>query len=642
MNPYEPVPITDLCNVAAEVAGPETPDLLGAQDFRGLAFDVGDPARGTIAQFGPGGHAEPRTLPVGRAVHTLTFAHALLDTAIAHGGAPGGEVGRYTFVYENGTRIDVPLRDRFEIGWISRRYLLRPGQPYLATPNGEDGMQPRYEGPYDEQQRRITEVAAGRVRSFFLWTWRNPHPEHAIASVEISGGPLPWVLGGISAGFVDEDPLERAPRRPVRIELTRPEDAAKPFDLDVQVKRGSATYAQPLPEDPEAFVDAVDKGWGEPDNLTSSPAYTEVSAAPSADVSVTQGDEVLGTARFGDLQAQGAVQASPRLRLSLPESGRNWVHTRVLDADTGRPVPCRIHFRSPEGVPYQPYGHHPHLFSGFSTWGRDAFGDVRMDQVTYAYVDGACQGWLPRGRVIVDVARGFEYEPLRTEVEIKPGQRELELRIGRWTDMNAQGWYSGDTHVHFLAGNGAVLESAGEDLNVANVLQSQWGHYFSNTDDFTGRPQVSDDGKTIVSFGQENRQHFLGHLTLLGHTEPIMPWCTDGPGEAELGGPLQTTMSHWAEACREQGGTVVLPHFPWPNGDPVALIALWGWPTPSRCAGRCRSTTTSTTAISTRATACRWSVAPTRWPRIRRWASTAPTSSLPRTCPSPMTPGARK
>ena len=196
VNPYEPVSIADLCNVSAEVAGPETPDLLGEQDFRGLAFDIGDPARGTIAQFGPGGHPEPQTLPVGRAVHTLTFAHALLDTAIAHGGAPGGEVGRYSFLYENGTRAEVSLRDRFEIGWISRRYLLRPGQPYLATPNGEDGMQPRYEGPYDEQQRRITEVAAGRVRSFFLWTWRNPHPKEAIASVEISGGPLPWVLGG--------------------------------------------------------------------------------------------------------------------------------------------------------------------------------------------------------------------------------------------------------------------------------------------------------------------------------------------------------------------------------------------------------------------------------------------------------------
>ena len=297
MNPYEPVPITDLCNVPADVAGPETPNLLGAQDFRGLAFAVGDPARGTIAQFGPGGHSAPRTLPVGRAVRTLTFAHALLDTAIAHGGAPGGEVGSYTFVYENGTRIEVPLRDRFEIGWISRHFLMRPGEPYLAARAGDDGMQPRYAGPYDEKQRRISEVSSGTApRLSFLWTWRNPHPDAEIGSIEISGGPLPWVLGGVSAGFVDEDPLERAPRRPVRIELTRPEDAEQPFDLDVQVDRGVATYAQPLPENPEAFVEAVDKGWGEPNNLTSSPAYTEISAVSSAEVRVTHGDEVLGTA----------------------------------------------------------------------------------------------------------------------------------------------------------------------------------------------------------------------------------------------------------------------------------------------------------------------------------------------------------
>ena len=407
MNPYEPVAISDLCNVPADAAGPFAADLLGARDFRGLPFVVGDAARGAIAQFGPGGHTASQTLALGRAVHSLTFAHALLDTAIAHGGAPGGEVGRYTFVYRNGTRAEVALRDRFEIGWISRHFLMRPGEPYLAARDGDDGMQPRYEGPYDEKPRRISEVSSGGARAFFLWSWRNPQPDTEIASIEISGGPLPWVLGGVSAGFVDEDPLERAPRRPVRIELTQPEDAGRPFDLDVQVDRGTATYAQPLPENPEAFVDAVDKGWGEPNNLTSSPAYTEIGAVPSAEVRVTQGDEVLGTAKFGDLQTQDAVQASPRLRLSLPESGRNWVHTRVLDAETGRPVPCRVHFRSPEGIPYQPYGHHPHLFSGFSTWGRDFFGDVRMDQVTYAYIDGACQGWLPRGRVIVDVARGL-------------------------------------------------------------------------------------------------------------------------------------------------------------------------------------------------------------------------------------------
>ncbi len=52
-----------------------------------------------------------------------------------------------------------------------------------------------------------------------------------------------------------------------------------------------------------------------------------------------------------------------------------------------------------------------------------------------------------------------------------------------------------------------------------------------------------------------------------------MPWCTDGPNEAELGGWLETTVSDWADRCHEQQGTVVIPHFPLPNGEPAVLIA---------------------------------------------------------------------
>jgi hypothetical protein len=52
-----------------------------------------------------------------------------------------------------------------------------------------------------------------------------------------------------------------------------------------------------------------------------------------------------------------------------------------------------------------------------------------------------------------------------------------------------------------------------------------------------------------------------------------MPWCTDGTGEAELGGTLEATMSDWADACHAQGGTVIIPHLPSPNGEPAALIA---------------------------------------------------------------------
>ena len=77
----------------------------------------------------------------------------------------------------------------------------------------------------------------------------------------------------------------------------------------------------------------------------------------------------------------------------------------------------------------------------------------------------------------------------------------------------------------------------------------------------------------MVWANQENRQHLLGHMILLGLREPVYPWCSDGPNEAELGGTLETTRSAWADACHAQGGTVILPHFPHPNGEPATLIA---------------------------------------------------------------------
>src|SRR5437667_7028285 len=149
--------------------------------------------------------------------------------------------------------------------------------------------------------------------------------------------------------------------------------------------------------------------------------------------------------------------------------------------------------------------------------------------------------------MIVDVARGFEYEPIRDVVHIAPGQRELTLRLKRWTRMNQAGWYSGDSHVHFLSAQGALLEQQSEDLNVVNLLQSQWGSLFTNTEDFTGASHGTADGRYLTWVSQENRQPFFGHMVLWGLRTPVMPWCTDGPGEADLGAWQETTMSDWAD-----------------------------------------------------------------------------------------------
>ena len=40
-----------------------------------------------------------------------------------------------------------------------------------------------------------------------------------------------------------------------------------------------------------------------------------------------------------------------------------------------------------------------------------------------------------------------------------------------------------------------------------------------------------------------------------------------------MGSWQETTLSDWADVAHEQGATVVIPHFPQPNGEPATLIA---------------------------------------------------------------------
>jgi hypothetical protein len=139
--------------------------------------------------------------------------------------------------------------------------------------------------------------------------------------------------------------------------------------------------------------------------------------------------------------------------------------------------------------------------------------------------------------------------------------------------MKGQCWFSGDSLVHFLSAVGSQLEARSEGLNVVNLLMRQWGHLFTNTEEFSGQPHVSEDGRTITYVSQENRQHMFGHLSLLGLKRPVMPWCSGGPSEAEIGGGVDATLSDWADQCHAQQGTVLIPHLGVTNGEQAALIA---------------------------------------------------------------------
>jgi hypothetical protein len=570
MSDYQPIDLGPLCNAGVALYDAAKLPPTGQVSFHGLPFQIGAAAPDPARCFVDLGAAEDCvTVPIGAAARHVIFAHALLDSRLLEGEQIGVVVAHYTIRYADGSTERIPVRERFEIAAIPMWW---SAFPFLAVPDKQDHMAPRYRGDWGEAGDRQTEADQGWPAHYYLWDWANPRPEQPIESIALEPAGRRVVVAAITLGQRDEQPLRRMAKRTVQITLPRPEDAEKPFDLEVAVDRGVATYPFGLPARPAAdFLADSMPGFGEPLNKSNSPAYVEVAAIPSATVMLKSGEETLAAVPWDALQQQGAVE-TPRARLEIVDSGRNWVRVMVQDEETGQPVPCRVHFRSPDGVPYQPHGHHGHVNSNLDTWHIDVGGDVRLGQTSYAYIDGECQGWLPRGQVIVDVARGFEYQPLRAQLTIAPGQQELTLRLKRWTNMNERRWFSGDTHVHFLGANGAHSEAQAEDLNIVNLLQSQWGHLFTNAEDALGAT-TTNGGRTIVYTSQENRQHLLGHLTLLGLKRPVMPWCTDGPSEAELGAALETTMAHWADACHAQGGTVVIPHLPDPNGEPAALIA---------------------------------------------------------------------
>jgi hypothetical protein len=555
MPSYEPVDLSAVCNVGLDVLGKEPGEpALGRASLRGLPFLIGPEEPSAQRCFLQ--PTAPVSVPVGRLAKRVIIAHRLLEPGTGTGHDVGRAVADYVFHLAGGEAVTAPVRERFEIQVVPAEWGYRP---FLAVIDKLDYNLPRFEGKWSEAGARLTEHFTPGAADYFLWCWENPHPELAVDRVEfIPQGPR-FIVAGITTSDLDEHPFVRTAARPVRLV---PADGQGGV-LDVDVDRGTATYPQPLPGEDDR------PGWGATEGTA---AYTSIAALPSATVAVRRGDTELGRVRWGDVERDGRADAG-QVTLELTESGRNWVHVTVVDDATGRPVPCRVHFRSPAGIPYQPHGYHNHVTQNLGSWHYDVGGDTRLGQRSYAYIDGTCQGWLPRGDVVVDVARGFEYEPLRQTVRIEPGQRELTLRISRVADLAAEGWWSGDSHVHFLSTPGAQLEQRGEDLRVVNLLQTQWGVLFTNTEDFAGRPGLVDRDGYITYVGQENRQHMLGHLVLWGLKEPVMPWCSDGPDEAELGGALDATLSDWADRTHAQGGTVVAAHFPRPNGEPAVLVA---------------------------------------------------------------------
>ncbi len=152
---------------------------------------------------------------------------------------------------------------------------------------------------------------------------------------------------------------------------------------------------------------------------------------------------------------------------SVPESrGLHAVEFRgrVIDADTGEPIPARVYVRSGNGE--------FHFVSSTSEEGtavpyREQW--IPMPTSIERHTTISAHPFrieLPRGTYQLEVARGKEYLPFRAEIRIEDQPVEKVIELRRWINTADRGWYSGETHVHRRIQELPNVMLA-EDLNVA-------------------------------------------------------------------------------------------------------------------------------------------------------------------------------
>ncbi|MBE84354.1 MAG: hypothetical protein CME21_17475 [Gemmatimonadetes bacterium] len=551
-------------NVLARL--PKGDELFWGVPFKLSAFE-GWNASSTFVEVRRGGDLS-RSIGIGKKAKRLLVAHicAPVDCAGITIEGAGEQLGTGRVTLENGAVHEFPLRRRFEIHdvsvpWGHHPFLCRNCREFTSVALDDKTI------PWGRAQVG-TEKASNDTDGWWIFDWVNPEPDVEITSLTYEASTVtPILIGGVTLSHENDDPLAWPPREEVAVTV----DGDSESSMKVEVERGVLARQDNLFIPKDDFLETEETGWGVGGQEVREDGYLEIHGSHEGTIRVSVGEDRKASFRWGDLLAEKSVSDGPVHVEMVSPQGKQWLHVHVTDADTGEQVGCRVHFRSPQGAYFAPHGHQADVNIA---WFEDLGGDCKVRGTPYAYIDGKCQIELPIGPVYVEVVRGFEYTPIRELVHIKPGQRDLSLKIGRAMDMKTRGYYSGDTHVHFLTAQSSHLEAAAEDLNVTNLLVSQWGRLFTSWEEFTGglAPTSSEDYKIWVS--QENRQHVLGHISLLGLKDMVAPICTGGPQEDWIGGEIQVLMADWAEECRRQGGLVIMPHMPVPDFENAANITM--------------------------------------------------------------------
>lgn len=177
---------------------------------------------------------------------------------------------------------------------------------------------------------------------------------------------------------------------------------------------------------------------------------------------------------------------------------------------------------------------------------------------------------LPEGRYKIRVTRGPEYfEELRAFTMGKES-RDLKIKLNRWVDPAASGWWSGDHHIHAAGcahynkptegvhAPDMMRHILGEDLKVGANLT--WGPCFDYQKQFfTGKEDKVSQHPYLLRYDIEVSgfgSHQSGHLCLLQLKDQMYP----GGDSKEHWPTLGLNTLKWA---KKQGAVVGPAHSGW-------------------------------------------------------------------------------
>ncbi len=524
----------------------------------------------------------------GSLANWLVFLHCVEDIKTNYlagfaddsmdGNSVGDPVAEYTLVYADGSRHAQPIRRRFaiqqlRIGWGASAFEAVPHRPHTVDPTMMEayamGVTPRTGYGYGEVRHNSGRQSGREGENLWVYAMPNPYPGLPLDTLELTGRGEEAAVLGLSLVQTAQNPLRWEPRRKLRVSLPPGLEILETEDvLGLDMDMGMVISARPvLVYDPASW---------KPDPFDLQPAVSteaivvEYAAHPDARLYAATKD---GCSLVADLAQVPDAESG----LQVIEPASRPVKLRFRLRENGQPIAVRLHLHGAHGEYLPPRGGHRRV-NGH--WFEDNYGEFVNGANQYAYVHGDIEAELPLGPVYLEAVYGLEALPHREVLDIGPETEEVVVELDRVLRWREQGWVSADTHVHFLSPTTALLEGAAEGLNVVNLLASQWGEMFSNVTDFDGATTLGardfgGDGEYLVRVGTENRMHVLGHVSLLGYSgEMIHPLCTGGPNESAIGDAQEVTMAQWSRRCIEQGGLVISPHGPNPQGERAADVVL--------------------------------------------------------------------